>query len=148
MEKTNVSNDFEVNYDPKTEESLEFEIWIGLLSVALIFGMIGNVFAIISIAIAKFRKKFHFHKGWHSSTIYFLNLLAVDLLYSLFLMAKHAHAMAVFLNNTDLNARSSKENNKYDMVCRFFILGTQTIGNIGGWSVMSIVFTQAIPMIR
>ena len=145
MEKINVPNDFEVNYDPKTEESLEFEIWIGLLSVALILGMIGNVFAIISIAVAKWREKLHFHKGWHSSTIYFLNLLAVDLLYCLFLMAKHVHATAVFLNNNTLNVRSS---NEYDMVCRFFILGTQTLGNIGGWSVMSIVLTQAIPMIR
>ena len=95
MEKINVTNDFELNYDPKTEESLKFEIWIGLLSVALIFGMTGNVFAIVSIAVAKCREKLHFHKGWHSSTIYFLNLLAVDLLYCLFLMAKHVHATAL-----------------------------------------------------
>ena len=145
MEKINVSNDFELNYDPKTEESLKFEIWIGLLSVAPIFGMTGNVFAIVSIAVAKCREKLHFHKAWHSSTIYFLNLLAVDLLYCLFLMAKHAHATAVFLNNNDINFRSS---NEYDLVCGFFILGAQTLGNIGGWSVMSIVLTQAIPMIR
>ena len=130
----------EVKNYVRNEESYRFEIWIGLLSVALILGVVGNVFAMTSITMAKFKEKYHFHKFWQSTTIYFFNLLAVDLFYCLFLMAKIIHATSIFLK--------IHEDEKYETECRFFVLGTQTLGNIGGWSVMSIVFTQAIPKIR
>ena len=129
-----------IKHYAENEESYRFEIWIGLLIVALVFGLIGNLFGVVSITLAKSKQTLHFHKFWNSTAIYFFNLLVLDLFYCLFLISKLIHAAFIFLklNDDDTN----------EMECRFFVLGAQTLGNIGGWSVMSIVFTQAIPKIR
>ena len=108
----------------KNEESYRFEIWIELVLVALVFGVIGNLFGIVSITVAKCKQKFHFHKFWNSTTIYFFNLVVLDLVYCLFLAAKLIHAALIFLK--------INEDDIYNSECRFFVLGTQTLGNIGG----------------
>ena len=130
----------EDNGQLRKEKSYRFEIWVGLLLVSLVFSLIGNLFGIVSIKIAKCKEKYHFQRCWNSSTIFFFNLLVVDFCYCLFLMVHLIYASFLFLKILDRGGN--------EMVCRCFVLGTQTLGNIGGWSVMSIVLTQAIPKIR
>ena len=122
------------------EKSYRFEAWISCLIAILIFGILGNVFAIISISYAKLKKTYHFHQSWRSSIIFFLNLILVDMVYCLFLLAKMIHGLSIYLkfDTDDVN----------EIECEFYILGIQTIANIGGWSIASIIFTQAIPKLR
>ena len=128
------------NFVPEEKESYKFEVWIGLLSIALACGLLGNLFGLMSIIFAKNKQKYGFHTNWKSSTLFFFHLLVVDLIYCLFLVAKEIHALFIYLK-IDKDEVNEKE-------CRFFVLGAQTFANIGGWCMMSIVFTQAIPKIR
>ena len=122
------------------EESYKFECWAFLLSVVIGFGLFGNIFGLISIYHAKSNEKYHFKNSWNSSTLFFFNLVVVDLVYCMFLVAKGVHALLIYLKVDD-DLVNEKE-------CQFFVLGGQTFANIGGWCMMSIVFTQAIPKIR
>ena len=116
--------------------SLKFEAWVCCLFVILMLGIFGNLFAVSSILNAKTNKKYHFHENWISSSMFFVHLLVVDLIYCLFLLAKGIHGFRIW-KKLDTDTVNERE-------CKFFVLGEQTFANIGGWSMMLIVYTQAI----
>ena len=124
---------FELGVDATT---LKFEAWVCCLFVILMFGIFGNLFAVSAILYAKRNEKYHFHQNWISSSIFFIHLLVVDLIYCLFLVAKGIHGFRIW-KKWDIDIVNERE-------CKFFVLGEQTFSNIGGWSMMLIVYTQAI----
>ena len=125
--------------DHAEENYFKFKFGIFLTTVIVIFGLIGNSFGLASITYAKANKKYHLDKHWRTSTLFFFHLLIVDLVYCLFLFAKEIHGLFIYLEIDD-DLVNEKE-------CKFFVLSIQTFATIGGWSMMSIVFTQAIPRI-
>ena len=124
---------FELGVD---EATLKFEAWVCCLFVILMFGIFGNIFAVSAILYAKRNEKYHFHQNWSSSSIFFIHLLVVDLIYCLFLVAKGIHGFRIW-KKWDIDIVNERE-------CKFFVLGEQTFSNIGGWSMMLIAYTQAI----
>ena len=116
--------------------TIKFEAWVCCLFLILMFGIFGNLFAMTAILQSKRYKKYHFHENWISSSIFFIHLLVVDLIYCLFLVAKGIHGFRIW-KKLDIDMTNERE-------CKFFILGEQTFSNIGGWSMMLIVYTQAI----
>ena len=116
--------------------SLKFEAWVCCLFIIMMLGIFGNLFAVLSILNAKTNKKYHFHGNWISSSMFFVHLLVVDLIYCLFLLAKGIHGFRIW-KKLDTDTVNERE-------CKFFVLGEQTFSNIGGWSMMLIVYTQAI----
>ena len=124
---------FDLGVDPGT---LKFEAWVCCLFLILMFGIFGNFFAVSAILYAKRNKKYHFNQNWTSSSIFFIHLLVVDLIYCLFLVAKGIHGFRIW-KKLDTDTVNERE-------CKFFVLGEQTFSNIGGWSMMLIMYTQAI----
>ena len=94
--------------------SLKFEAWVCCLFVILMLGIFGNLFAVSSILNAKTNKKYHFHSNWISSSMFFIHLLVVDLIYCLFLLAKGIHGFRIW-KKLDTDTVNERE-------CKFFVL--------------------------
>ena len=110
------------------------------MTIILIFGIFGNAFALIAITYAKVKKEC-FRESWRTSTLFYFNLILVDITYCLLVSVHMVNSLLIYLKVID-------DDDGHEKTCHFFVLGEQTLATIGGWSIASIVFIQAIPRLK
>ena len=86
-------------------------------------------------------KKECFRESWRTSTLFYFNLILVDITYCLLVSVHMVNSLLIYLKVID-------DDDGHEKTCHFFVLGEQTLATIGGWSIASIVFIQAIPRLK
>ena len=107
----------------------------------LIIAAFGSVLTIASLIYAKINKKYNFDEDeiWLKSTLFVLNVAAVDIVYCLLFFAHLVYALRIYLQHDVGDTYSA---------CKFFVLGHQDIACMSGWSIALAAFSGAIPKIR
>ena len=123
------------------ETNFTFEIVYAIMLLALTVAVFGSILTISSVIYAKQNKKYGFddNSDWRKSTIFVLNIAFADIVYCTLYFCHIIYAALLYL--------------KYDLgdnklACKFFVLGTQTVAGISGWSIALTAVSGAFPKLR
>ena len=123
------------------ETDFTFETIYGIMVIALIVAVFGSILTFSSVICAKRKKKYNFDDKteWKNSTIFLLNVAFADIVYCTLYFCHIIYAALLYL--------------KYDLgdnklACKFFVLGTQTVAGISGWSIALTAVSGAFPKLR
>ena len=127
----------------ETETDFTFEIIYGIILLVLVIAVFGSALTFTSVLYAKRNKKYNFdsQSEWGKSTIFVLNVAFADIVYCTFCFSHIIYAAVLYLHRgEDVGDTSS--------ACQFFVLGTQNIACISGWSIALTAFSGAFPKFR
>ena len=123
------------------ETDFTIETIYGIMITALIVAVFGSILTISSVIYAKRNKKYSFsdENEWKNSTIFVLNVAFADTVYYTLYFCHIIYAVLLYF--------------KYDLgdsksACKFFVLGTQTVACISGWSIALTAGSAAFPKLR
>ena len=123
------------------ETDFTFETIGVIMFIALTVAVFGSILTISAVIYAKKNKKYSFsdESEWKNSTIFVLNVAFADIVYCTLYFCHIIYAAALYM--------------RYDLgdskpACKFFVLGTQTVACISGWSIALTAVSAAFPKIR
>ena len=123
------------------ETDFTFETIYGIMVIALIVAVFGSILTFSSVICAKRKKKYNFddETEWKNSTIFLLNVAFADIVYCTLYFCHISYATALYFKNDLGDSKSA---------CKFFVLGTQTVACISGWSIALTAVSAAFPKLR
>ena len=123
------------------ETDFTIETIYAIMLTALIVAVFGSILTISSVIYAKRNRKYSFsdESEWKNSTIFVLNVAFADIVYCTLYFPHIIYAVALYLEYDLGDSRSA---------CKFFVLGTQTLACISGWSIALTAVSAAFPKIR
>ena len=123
-------------------ESLIFELTAAFLMLIFTIAVLGSVLTILAVIYAKINGKYNFDQTevWRQSTVFVINVACADIVYCLLYLGHGIYALQFYLGNVG--------NDKNYATCKFFVLGTQNLACISGWSIALTAFSGAFPKIR
>ena len=122
------------------EADFTFEVLYGSVLLFLLTAVFGSVLTISSVLYAKRNKKYNFDNDeWLKSTIFILNVALVDIVYCTFVSAHSFYAFLIYLQYRFEDTSSA---------CKFFVLGSQNLACISGWSIAMTAFSGSFPKYR
>ena len=132
------------------EENISYELWAGFAIFFLTTGAFSNLFLLVSVIYAKRQKRHNFDNSeWVSSTVFFLNLALVDLVYCILRMGNAFYGFLIYFGYGNFNDIDGDGIDDYnDGICQFLMLGHWNFSIIDGWSTACIAFITAFPKIR
>ena len=127
-------------------ESLIFELTAAFLMLIFTIAVLGSVLTISAVIYAKINGKYNFDttEVWRQSTIFVINVACVDIVYCLLYLGHGIYALQFYLGNSGEDTTIVK----HYATCKFFVLGTQNLACISGWSIALTAFSGAFPKIR
>ena len=128
------------------EESLIFELTAAFLMLIFTIAVLGSVLTISAVIYAKINGKFNFDRTevWRQSTVFVINVAFADIVYCLLYLGHGIYTLQFYLGNSGEDTTIVK----HYATCKFFVLGTQNLACISGWSIALTAFSGAFPKIR
>ena len=123
------------------ENDFTFEIVYVFMLLSLIVAVFGSVLTITSVIYAKRNQKHNFDSPseWGKSTIFVLNVAFADIVYCIICFSHFLFALFLYLGY-DVGDTTTG--------CQFFVLGTQNVACIYGWSIALTALSTAFPKFR
>ena len=139
--------------DVNKDVNYRFEVFVGCIFSAALFGIFGNGLSLISMRYATIKENHGFGiKKWNRNTLLIFNLVLVDLSACLLVLTALVYGYIVF---QDVKATPDneilqfwKENSSRESMCHFIIIGVQDLAQITGWSIAFISFWHALNRYR
>ena len=120
------------------EESYTFEVLYSFVLLFLLTAFFGSVLTISSVVYAKRNKRHNFNsEEWLKSTVFIINVALVDIVYCALAFAHSFYALLIYYR---FESTSS--------ACEFFVLGSQNLACISGWSIAMTAFSGSFPKYR
>ena len=125
-----------------------FEVFVGCIFSAALFGIFGNGLSLISMRYATIKENHGFGvKKWNRNTLLIFNLVLVDLSACLLVLTALVYGYIVFQDVKDTPVEQMDHSSR-EAMCHFIIIGVQDLAQITGWSIAFISFCHALNRYR